>query len=59
MDGIDVRTVKIWDSMTSRERIIEALPNNTKVAILEENDEYVKVATVNGKEGWCMKGFIK
>ena len=59
VDGFDVRTVKLWDNKTSRDIFVEQLINDEKVAILKEEGEYVKVATINGKEGWCMRGFIK
>jgi len=59
VDCIDVGKVKLWDSMSSRDRIVEQLVNNEKVVILKEEGEYVMIATINGKEGWCMRGFIK
>ncbi len=59
VDGMDVNQVNIWDNMSSRNRVVESLLKNTKVAVIKESGEYVKLATVNGNEGWCMKGFIK
>jgi len=59
VDGMDVGTVKIWAHMTSRDRLVDQLQKDEKVAILQEEGEYIKVATINGTEGWCMKGFIK
>ena len=58
VDGMDVRTVNLWSDMTSRDRMVDQLVKNEKVAILQEQGEYVKLATINGTEGWCMKGFI-
>lgn len=59
VDGMDVGTVKLWSDMASRDRMVDQLDKDEKVAILEEQGEYVKLATINGTEGWCMKGFIK
>jgi SH3-like domain-containing protein len=59
VDGIDVGTVKLWENMNSRDRMVEQLKKDEKVAILQEKGEYVKVVTINGTAGWCMKGFIK
>jgi len=59
VDGMDVGTVNLWDNMTSRDRIVAQLSKDEKVAILQEEGEYVKLVTINGSEGWCMKGFIK
>lgn len=59
VDGMDVGTVKLWGDMTSRDRMVDQLSKGEKVAILQEQGEYVKLATINGTEGWCMKGFIK
>lgn len=59
VDGMDVGTVKLWSDMTSRDRMVDQLGKGEKVAILQEQGEYVKLVTINGTEGWCMKGFIK
>jgi hypothetical protein len=59
VDGIDVGTVQLWSDMTARDIMVDQLNNGEKVAILQVEGEYVKLATINGTEGWCMKGFIK
>lgn len=59
VDGMDVGTVKLWSDMTSRDRMVDQLSKGEKVAILQEQGDYVKLVTINGTEGWCMKGFIK
>ena len=59
VDGMDVGTVKLWNKMTSRDRMVDQLGKGEIVAILQEQGEYVKLATINGTEGWCMKEFIK
>lgn len=59
VDGMDVGTVNLWRDMTSRNNMVDQLIKGDKVAIIEEQGEYVKLATINGKVGWCMNGFIK
>jgi hypothetical protein len=59
VDGMDVGTVKLWSSATSRDKMVDQLVKGEKVVILEEQEPYVKLGTINGIEGWCMKGFVK
>lgn len=59
VDGFDIGSVKLWPSKTSRNMIVDRCYKGDKVVILNREDEYVKIRTINCKEGWCMKGFIK
>jgi hypothetical protein len=59
VDGMDVGTVKLWSSATSKDKMVDQLVKGEKVVILAEEDPYVKLGTIDGIEGWCMKGFVK
>jgi hypothetical protein len=59
VDGYDVRVVNLWETKSSRETVVDKLVNGEQVAILQVSDEYVQLGTVNGRIGWCMKGFVK
>ncbi len=39
-------------------RILVVLENGTEVAILEEQDAWVKIQTQNGTEGWILKRYL-
>lgn len=59
VDGTDVQIVNLWDDKEKRTNIVEKMYNNNPVALIESQDGYVKLMTINGIEGWCMKGFLK
>lgn len=58
VDGTDIMEVNLWDHRTNRTTVITTCRNDEKVTVLSDDGEYVKLQTANGKEGWCMKGFI-
>jgi len=58
VDGVDVQVVNLWESKSTRERIVDKLTSNDAVAVLQVQGEYVQLGTVNGKIGWCMRGFV-
>jgi hypothetical protein len=59
VDGMDVKIVNLWDDMEKRNVITDKCHNEDKVVILSKRDDYVLLRTVSGKEGWCMKDFLK
>lgn len=59
VDGTDIIEVNLWDHHTKRTTIVTSCRNNEKVTILEEDDKYVKLRTEQGKEGWCMRSFLR
>ncbi len=39
-------------------KILVVLENGTQVSIVEENDPWVKIQTLNGTEGWMLKRYL-
>lgn len=61
VDGIDVQRVNLWSSASSKKSINCYLTNNEQIKILEDQDPYFLVKSVNKPNcyGYCMKGFVK
>lgn len=59
VDGTDIIEVNLWDHRTIRTTIVTSCRNNEKVTIMEEDEAYVKLRTEQGKEGWCMRLFLR
>jgi len=59
VDGFDVRTVKLWESKTGRDKVVDNLVNGEEVAILQLSDDFVQLGSINGRIGWCMKEFVE
>lgn len=55
VDGTDIIEVNLWDHRT----IVTTCRNNEKVTVLVKDETYIKLRTEDGKEGWCMRLFIK
>ncbi|WP_052444349.1 DUF5675 family protein [Flammeovirga sp. OC4] len=51
-------TLRLRDQPTKESEVIDHLPNNQKVKILEDHDEWLKVK-VEGIEGWVSSDFVQ
>jgi len=55
VDGTDIFEINIWDHRTERTTVVTSCRNHEKVTVLEEDEEYVKLRTEDGKEGWFLQ----
>lgn len=54
----DMLIITLRAGMGQEYRVIKTLKTNTPVEVLEENEEYLKVRTDEGEEGWVAKQYI-
>jgi SH3 domain protein len=54
----DMLIITLRAGMGREYRVIKTLKTNTPVEVLEENEEYLKVRTDEGEEGWVAKQYI-
>lgn len=59
-DGYDVHRVNLWSSTDGNRTMTGFLTMGEKVNILGDDDPYFYVESANGdgREGYCMKGFV-
>lgn len=58
VDNTDVKEVNLWSHKTKRDKIIAVCQDDDLVTVLQVDGDYSKVRTSDGKEGWCMSGFL-
>lgn len=54
----DVLVVTMREGQGDEYNVIQALRSNTPLEVLEETEEYVRVKTVDGEEGWVRKRYV-
>ncbi len=55
----DYLVITLRTGMGREYRIIKTLPSGTALAVLEEVDQYVRVKTPSGVEGWVGKQYLR
>ncbi len=55
----DYLVITLRTGMGPEYRIIKTLPSGTALAVLEEVDQYVRVKTPSGVEGWVGKQYLR
>lgn len=59
-EGYDVEKVNLYNCPScDGRRVVATCINGEEVKLISKTDEYVKVKKSNGKEGWCMEGWVK